>query len=182
MTSENLKHVKVIKYDFMKMRDIVSIDVNQAGFWKAEQAQPWLHPSRDRAPGSRGHQCFQLDPPEVNGKAPTDSRGRGTDRKRHGRSLSSLAELCRQLLCCRDGHGPSPWEYQKLFTGKELSSWEGSGALEFLCKSSSSSNRPRGGTKGKRQYMFSPSRPVPSPVSAHHPSPLSSMLGVLRKG
>ena len=37
LTSENSKHVKVIKYNFMKMRDVVSIDMNQGRFWKAEQ-------------------------------------------------------------------------------------------------------------------------------------------------
>lgn len=37
LTSENSKHVKVISYDFMKMRDVVSIGVNQGRFWKAEQ-------------------------------------------------------------------------------------------------------------------------------------------------
>lgn len=37
LTSENSKHVKVIRDDFMKMREVVSVDVNQGRFWKAEQ-------------------------------------------------------------------------------------------------------------------------------------------------
>lgn len=59
-------------------------------------------------------------------------KGQGTDCKRQGRSLSFLSELCCQLFAVVKGDCPSPWEYQRLFTGKELSSWEGSGALEFL--------------------------------------------------
>lgn len=77
------------------------------------------------------------------------------------------------------GDCPSPWEYQRLFTGKELSSWEESGALEFLhwCATAVAVVTDLWvSTKGKRQYMLSLIRPVPSIVSAHHPSAICSTL------